>query len=204
MSYEQYTTLRKVKEELGIEHKSELLFPNRVKIAPTDFLVQYFERLKDDKVAYFSEKSRSEAIVFPILNEIRILNNRRFALYSGPILDADKDKGLNGECDYILSTGEQEQELDIPLFCTVEAKENDLKLGTAQCIAQMEGMRIFNERNKIEPAMLFGCVTTGEIWQFIRLENNVAYIDKHRYYLTDLTELLGGLQAVIDVVIPKI
>ena len=61
-----------------------------------------------------------------------------------------------------------------------------------------------NERNKIEPAMLFGCVTTGEIWQFIRLENNVAYIDKHRYYLTDLTELLGGLQAVIDFVIPKI
>ena len=84
MSYSQYTTLRRVKEELGIEHKSELLFPNRVSIAPTDFLVQYFERLKDDKVAYFSEKSRSEAIVFPILNEIRILNNRRFALYSGP------------------------------------------------------------------------------------------------------------------------
>ncbi len=45
---------------------------------------------------------------------------------------------------------------------------------------------------------MFGCVTTGETWQFIKLENNLAVIDAERFYLSEIGNILGVFKAIFD------
>lgn len=195
MTYSQFT-FQKVRHELGIIDHVGNLFSDVPLISPSAWLLETLS--EGASLSLFSEKSRSEAIVFPILLETWKRNNKSFSIYSGPDLEADKEKGLSGECDFVLSKGEQKLEIDAPLFCMVEAKDQDMKKAIPQCIAQMEGARIFNEKEGNSLTCIYGCVTTGEIWQFLKLENKVAWIDTKRYNLVKLEELLGALQVVID------
>jgi hypothetical protein len=45
---------------------------------------------------------------------------------------------------------------------------------------------------------LYGCTTTGDVWQFIELSNNMLYIDNNKYYLGEIGSLLGVFQGIID------
>jgi hypothetical protein len=195
MSYSQFT-LKEVKRTFGITQINMELFPNVTPIMPSSWLLETHRRMLD--FALFSEKSRSEAIVTPILTELKTLNQNNFAIYSGALMEADKEKGLNGECDFILSFGQQNVELECPIFCLVEAKDDDIETNIGQCLAQMLGARIFNQKDNLPLDKIYGCVTTGEIWQFLKLENDHFYMDSRRYYLDRLENILGVLQAIID------
>jgi hypothetical protein len=80
----------------------------------------------------------------------------------------------------------------------IEAKDQDLKKAMPQCITQMEGARIFNEKHGKKREVVFGCVTTGSEWLFMQLKEQIVWIDTERYYLKNLPELLGILQNIID------
>jgi hypothetical protein len=47
-------------------------------------------------------------------------------------------------------------------------------------------------------APVYGCVTTGEVWQFLELTGTTAAIDQRRYYLDDVRGILGVIQAIIS------
>lgn len=80
----------------------------------------------------------------------------------------------------------------------IEAKDQDIKRAVPQCIAQMEGARIYNEKHNNVLFPIWGCVTTGEVWLFLKLENQVAYIDIKRYALAKLEEVLGIMQLIVN------
>jgi hypothetical protein len=190
-----YKTIR---SELGIYNKEVVFFSTINHVDPSEWLKQTMQ-FASSMVALFSEKSRSEAIVYPILFEIKQNNQTRLSVYSGAVLNADDNKGLNGECDFILSAGEQDFYVDTPLFCMIEAEDNDIEKNIPQCIAQMEGARIYNEKEGKNLPVIYGCVTTGTEWQFLKLENKTCWIDKKRFYINDLPLLLGMLQTIVDV-----
>jgi hypothetical protein len=191
-----YFTFQKIRNELGIKDHSVRLFTDIPQIQPDDFLLKTLTEAEE--LAFFSEKSRSECIVLPILVSIWKRNNKRFAIYSGPDLEADNSLGLSGECDFILSKGEQKMDLDSPLFCMVEAKDQDLKRAIPQCIAQMYGAQIFNESRGNNIPIIWGCATTGAEWLFLKLDKKEAFIDTKRYYLAKLADVLGIFQQIID------
>ncbi len=194
MAYSTFT-FSKIREDLGIDDVYQDLFPPIVAQEPEEWLKTVLKMGK--KAAFFSEKSRSEAIVFPILMALQDRNGSKFSVYSGAELEADKQKELNGECDFILGYGAQKYDLDTPIFCMIEAKDQDLKRALPQCIAQMEGARIFNEKHGKTFETIWGCVTTGSEWLFLKLENKVAIVDTERYYLSDLGKLLGVLEYIV-------
>lgn len=198
MAYSQFTSLKFVKKDLNVSVMTGQLFSSIKPIMPSDWLKQTLEMASARKIAYYSEKSRSEAIVFPILLETSNRNKGILTLYSGAVMDADKEKGLNGECDFILGLGKQNIELETPVFCIVEAKDNDIDLGIPQCIAQMVGARKLNDMDKIDLPMIYGAVTTGETWTFMRLEKDAILIDEKSFYLANTSELLGILQEIVD------
>ena len=144
-----------------------------------------------------SEKARSEWIVVPILKELRTRNSKFFTIYSGDMLVGDKEAGLQGECDFILSKDTKSYEISIPIFQIVEAKRNDLDEGIKQCCAQLVGARKYNEKKGITTEKLYGCTTTGDVWQFIEYSDKL-YIDDKKYYLGEISELLGVFQSIID------
>ncbi len=61
----------------------------------------------------------------------------------------------------------------------------------------------FNEREGQAINAIYGAVTTGEIWKFLKLVNTIISIDLTDYYISpNLTKILGiliqglGLQSV--------
>lgn len=154
--------------------------------------------LRARTVAFLSEKARSEFIVAPILLACRELVGEDCTIYSGIRLDVDAEKGLKGECDFILSRMPPAPILRAPLLILVEAKKHDIEEGLGQCAAQMVAARRFNETHKKPQRYIHGCVTTGESWQFLRLDGANLILDIDRYYLDNLEQILGILLAIMN------
>ncbi|HNI43499.1 MAG TPA: hypothetical protein PK230_02320 [Chitinophagales bacterium] len=198
MSYSQFKSLDKVIEKFSLHEQNTVLFPNSSVQTPTPWLTETLGYVLKSKVAYFSEKSRSESIVFPILLELQRKYESKVAIYSGAIIDVDKKEGLNGECDFVLGTGEQSYFLQVPIFCVVEAKDNDMKLGLPQCVAQMVGVQYFNDKKQQQLPAVYGCVTTGRDWLFLRLQQKTLVIDDTIYSIENLPRLLGVLEDIVQ------
>jgi hypothetical protein len=171
------------------------LFTSVPRVEPTPWLRDALQ--KGRRVAFFSEKSRSEFIVAPVLLTCQEMLQSSCCVYSGVRLDVDADKGLKGECDFILARTPPSPALRAPLLMVVEAKKNDIEEGLAPCAAQMIGARLFNEKHKEALTEIYGCVTTGEAWQFLRLAGQELVIDADRYYITEVSAVLGILVAVM-------
>lgn len=195
MSYSDFT-LEAVERLFGVLTRQADLFPDLAPAVVPDWLPGLLQR--GTRLALLSEKARSEFIVAPILLAARELSNERFAIYSGQRLDVDPDKGLVGECDFILAASPPIPLLRAPLVTIVEAKKNDIEVGLGQCAAQMIGSRLFNEKAGRSSGQIYGCVTTGEDWQFLRLEPAAVSIDRARYYIDNVAAILAVFQAMVS------
>jgi len=149
-------------------------------------------------VGFGSEKSRSERLVTPILLELSNRNENKFSIYSGVNLDVDESLGLKGECDFIFSLSRIQDFVTSPIFCIIEAKKQDLELGTIQCAAQLIVAKEFNKLEGNDVSVLYGCSTNGVEWRFFKYENNEIIIDENRYLVNDLPPLLGIMQVFIN------
>jgi hypothetical protein len=194
MAYTEFT-LDTVERVLGISPKPAELFGTVTPLPVPPWLVEILA--KGMQPSLLSEKARSEFIVAPILLASRELSHDAVSIYSGQRLDVDPEHGLVGECDFILSASQPVPVLRAPLVTIVEAKKNDIEMGLGQCAAQMAGARRFNQDAGRAVAVVFGCVTTGEAWQFLRLDDAVVLIDRKRYYIDNVGGILAVFQAII-------
>jgi hypothetical protein len=194
MAYTDFS-LETVDQVLGVTAVPADLFPGLSPLPVPAWLQEVLAKGMD--LALLSEKARSEFIVVPILLASRELSHNAIAIYSGQRLDADPKRGLIGECDFILAATPPVPLLRAPLVTIVEAKKNDIEGGLGQCVAQMVGARLFNEKAGRSPPHIFGCVTTGEAWQFLRLEAAAVSIDRARYYIDNVGAILAVFQAII-------
>jgi hypothetical protein len=112
-------------------------------------------------------------------------------------LDVDPARRLLGDCDFILALSDPVPRLRAPLLTVVEAKKNDIESGLGQCVAQMVAARIYNERAASPVTDVFGCVTTGEGWQFLKLAGPAVTIDEARLYIDNVGGILAALLATV-------
>ena len=197
MAYSDFT-LDAVVEQFGLVEKNEALFAAVQPIPVSDWLTETLSISQKLGVRSGTEKARSEFIIAPILLELERRNPNQFMIYSGKSMDVDKSKGLNGECDFILSKGEATRVIQAPIISLVEAKKQDIDLGLGECVAQMIGATLFNQQKENNVQIIYGCVTTGEVWQFLKLNNPHLTIDSHLYFLTELEIILGIFQTILD------
>lgn len=193
-TYENHT-LDSITNQFGISNKRTRLFKTISPVPISDWLKNALKIAEELPIK--SEKARSELLVVPILIELRNLNNKFFTIYSGDSLNVDDAKGLRGECDFILAKDTGSFNINVPIIQVVEAKKNDLEIGVPQCAAQMIGADLYNKKRGVELEKIYGCVSTGDNWQFMKLENNTVFIDTKKYYLGNVSELLGVFQEVI-------
>ncbi|MGB3512118.1 MAG: hypothetical protein WBA93_23335 [Microcoleaceae cyanobacterium] len=71
-------------------------------------------------LAIATEKASSELIIINILLEIK--RQLQISFFSGIDFSVDRDKGLNGFCDFIISQSPEQLYLDTPVIALVEAK----------------------------------------------------------------------------------
>jgi len=188
-------TLETAEAQLGVRVRAGDLFPGLAPVPISDWLRDFLAR--GAQLALVSEKARSEFIVGPILLACREMSGGALAIFSGQRLDVDPGRGLLGECDFILSLSEPVPRLRAPIVTIVEAKKNDIEAGLGQCVAQMVAARDYNEREKAGIAVVYGCVTTGEAWQFLALEGAAVAIDRTRVYIDNVGKILGVFGAIV-------
>lgn len=192
MAYSDFT-LDQLELRFGLRNRTAALFAHATALAPSPRLLDTLRMAAE--LPLRSEKAKSEGIVFPILVELRELNDKFFTIYSGENLPADEAQGLKGECDFMLAKDVQSFSVNYPIFQLVEAKKHDLEAGVGQCAAQLLGAQLFNERRSVRLPFVYGCVTNGNEWLFLRLENQVLTVDNRQYFFNELPLLLGAFQA---------
>ncbi|MCK5720595.1 MAG: hypothetical protein KAH84_11715 [Thiomargarita sp.] len=198
MPYSDFT-LKKVKTQLNIKIvENKDLFANISKIKISEYLSTTLKYNVPLALAIGTEKCRSELIIANILLEIRRILKDEISLFSGINLDVDKQKDLNGFCDFVISKSSEQYYLNAPIITVVEAKNEYIGGGLGQCIAEMFAAQLFNEKDGLVLPKIYGVVTTGNTWKFLKYENNVAYIDLPEYHITNPNKIIGILVNMVN------
>jgi hypothetical protein len=195
MAYSSFS-LKDIEKTFGVSARYHGLFPSLSSIAPSEKLQEAL-RLPVGLPSR-SEKFKSEAIVFPIIVEVWERNRSMFTFYSGDTLTADPEQGLSGECDFIFAKDTGSLVISTPAVQLVEVKKDGIESWLGQCAAQMLGAKIYNENNGTPLETIYGCVTTGDDWLFLRLTGNELFVDTRKYYLGQIGELLAAFQHILD------
>jgi hypothetical protein len=143
-----------------------------------------------------TEKARSEFIIAPVLAEAKRRAGPSVNVLSGVAFDVDRGQGLTGFCDYLIARSPEIYYVQGPILAIVEAKKEDLIAGLGPCVAEMVAIRLFNEREETPIPAVFGCVTSGNIWRFLKLEGATVSIDRPEYYLGEAAKILGILVSI--------
>jgi hypothetical protein len=197
MSYSKFTTLTEVLEKFGLGAiYDQELFPMVSPAPPGALLVATLAEYLPLALAIGTEKARSELLIMPVLAEVRRQLQAQISLFSGVDFNVDAKRGLNGYCDYLLSRSRDPFAIQAPVFCLVEAKNEKLTNGLGQCVAEMLAAQLFNARQEKPIATIYGAVTTGELWRFIKLEGTTLTVDKDNETLNPLERLLGILTTI--------
>ncbi|MEQ8956814.1 MAG: hypothetical protein RLP02_02635 [Coleofasciculus sp. C2-GNP5-27] len=194
MAYSDFTTLSKFKKafNLRIDEESDL-FVTVEPLQPSESLAATLAETVELALAINTEKARSEMIITPILLELRRRVNYQISLFSGSDFNVDFEKGLNGYCDFIISRFKEQLTINAPVAIIVEAKNENIKGGLGQCAAAMLAAQLFNQQEENNIQTIYGAVTTGDIWKFLKLEDSDVCIDLSNYYIKDINKILGIL-----------
>ncbi len=193
MPYSQFTSISKVKEAFGLKTQEGGRFiPITKSIEASATLTAYLEESLP-LASSASEKARSEGIIYPVLLEVRRILNRQISLFSGEDFTVDEAVGLNGMCDFLLSRSPEVLEIEAPCIVIVEAKKADLRTEFGQCIAEMVAAQRFNAAKNRPVAVIYGSISSGTQWRFLKLEDNIVTIDLMDYPLPPVEQILGFL-----------
>lgn len=92
--------------------------------------------------------------------------------------------------DFLIARSPRLLVLENPVVMLVEAKPENLNAGLGQCGAEMVAAQLFNQRTD---QTIYGCVTNGELWKFLKLEEAHLTIDLEAYAIDPIERLLGIL-----------
>lgn len=192
MPYSSFT-LAKAKKDFGLTTAEGGRFlPPIDPIAPSSRLQEALEDLPW-AIAVGSEKAKSEGIIYPILQEVRRILNNQVSLFSGRDFTVDANKGLNGYVDYLISRSQEQLEIEVPVVVVGEAKRDNLNEGLGQCIAEMVAAQTFNQANQVHIPTIYGSVSNGTQWRFLKLVGSTVTIDLMDYALPPVDQILGFL-----------
>jgi hypothetical protein len=145
-----------------------------------------------------TEKAKSELLVTPILAQATKLSGGTVKLFSGEEFNVDPEKGLNGFCDFLFSRSANPYTIDAPVFMLVEAKRGEIEFGLGQCVAEMIAAQLYNQTQGQIIPIIYGCVTSGRLWQFLKLEGDNVTIDPDNYPLMPIHKVLGILKSILS------
>ena len=196
MPYKSFT-FQQLKDLFGLEPSLSPILSAKVRpLEPSEWLWRTLEI--SSYTAVTTAKERSERIISPILLELIERNNRQFSLFSGWSFDVDVERGLKGECDFLLSSVPFDFEIKVPIFAVRETKGGEIESCLPHCAAQMLAAQLFNEREHNSIPAVYGCVTTGVVWRFLKLDGNNLIIDADVYCVDNVPMILGVLQTIVN------
>lgn len=197
MQYRDFRLADAVKQ-LGLQVKESIgIFESVPPVAPSALLAETLRFNLPLASTLGTEKVRSELLIAPVLVEIKRFHRPDVSFFSGIELHVDAAAGLTGVCDFLLSLSPEQMYLRAPIVALVEAKSESFREGVGPCVAEMVAADRFNraEGNPIDT--VYGAVTTGTAWKFLRMKGAVVEIDLSEYALAQPERVLGILLSML-------
>jgi hypothetical protein len=197
MPYSKFTLSRVVEDfELVVREESNL-FAAIDPVKPTPLLQEILLENVPWAVAVGSGKARSEAIINPVLLEVKRQLGGQIGVFSDEEFNVDVAADLNGFCDFLISRSSEQLYIKAPVLMLVEAKKEDLKPALGQCLAEMVAAQRFNTMKDRSIETIYGVVTSGTVWRFLQLTEKVVSIDLTDYPLLPVDNVLGVLVSML-------
>lgn len=168
MSFKEYTDFDKFERKFNANIDSKNLLSQVIAIDASEKLQE--ELAQGFRLGFKTEKERSERIIAPILHEIADKYHEDFTLHSGKVLKSKDFPSLRGECDFVFARNSVEDFIQAPAHLFVESKSETIQQGVKQVLAQMFGAIYYNREQDTEVKVIWGIVTNGEMWRFLKLE----------------------------------
>lgn len=198
MAFTDFKDINLVLQKYNIKARTENIVPSPLRKSLPDWFIENLSFTLEIKKINESEAFLREGFIFPFLQE-GIKSHRTLNLWSHQFLKFDDD--LSGYPDYFITLLPYEKGylvMDNPYVAVVEAKEEKLHEGWGQCLSAMIACRKLNDKSVTIPTelktkiKLYGIVSTGLLWEFGKLENDVFI--KHRFsYSIEPPEVLMGV-----------
>ena len=196
MAYSDFTLNElKQKFQLLVDEKTDL-FADVAEVELPATLADLLRRYLPLAINLTTDKARSELVTAPVLMEFKLLHDDRISLFSGLEFNVDDAAGLRGRCDYILSQNSEQLVLTAPVCVLVEAKNENIVAGIPQCLAEMVAALRFNAAQGLPTRPVFGAVTTGIQWRFLKLDGVQAFIDAAEYPIQNPKKIFGILHYI--------
>ncbi len=213
MPYSSFT-LAQVKQQFDLRVVMDIFFTDLPSLMPGEWLINLLKKSAPLAAALGTEKVRSELIIAPLLFEFRELLDCQVSLFSGSDFSIDAELGLNGVCDFLLTRSTSEFIIEAPAIIVIEAKKGELNAGWGQpatqgseetseqsvavCAAEMVAAQKFNSTNDQNINTIYGCISTGTRWQFLKLTGKDLTIDVTEYSLDPVDRILGIFKWMVD------
>ena len=197
MAYSNFT-IETVREKFQLEKFESLgVFSEIEPLAPSEHLTTALAKKVPLASSINTEKARSELIVADILVELREKFEHRISFFSGIDFSIDAEEGLTGACDFLVSLSPAQLHLEAPIVILVEAKKEDLTAGLGQCVAEMLAAQRFNTEKGNDIPRIYGTITSGTDWRFLKLEAQSLHIDIEVYQIAQCDKILGILASMV-------
>lgn len=193
MAYSRFT-LSKVVENFQLTIiEGDRFLPDVPPISPSALLTDTLKETVPWAIAVSSEKARSEGIINPVLLEVRRRLRGKISVFSGEEFTVQPEVDLTGDVDFLISRSPEQLFIKIPAVVLVATKTQDLKQALGECVAEMVAAQRFNEQKRLSISTIYGVVTSGTVWRFLKLEQQVITVDLTNYSLPPVEEVLSFL-----------
>jgi hypothetical protein len=197
MSYNDFT-IKAVKNFFQLETVEKIgIFSTAEEIIISEYLTVTLEENIPLAVSINTQKAYSELIIANILVEMRKIFNHQISFFSGISFNVDEENNLFGNCDFVISASPEQLFLNAPITTIIEARNENMMSHLGQCVAKMVAAKLFNEQEGDNSSKIYGVITSGIAWKFIKLDNNTIHIDLKDYHIDNTGKLVGILAAMI-------
>ncbi|MCC3410224.1 MAG: hypothetical protein JGK24_02740 [Microcoleus sp. PH2017_29_MFU_D_A] len=193
MPYSKFTLSKAVEDFNLTIVEGARFFPEIAPVTPSLLLQDTLKETIPWAIAVSSEKARSEGIINPVLLEVKRQLQGQISVFSGEEFNVEPEAELTGYVDFLLSRSPEQLFIKAPAVVLVEAKKEDLKPGLGQCLAEMVAAQRFNQQKQQPISTIYGTVTSGTVWRFLKLEEQCVSIDLTDYSLLPVEQILGFL-----------
>lgn len=193
MPYSKFTLSKAVDDFNLTIVEGERFLPEITPITPTPLLQEILKETIPWAIAVSSEKARSEGIINPVLLEVRRQLKGQISVFSGEEFNVEPEAELSGYCDFLISRSPEQLFIKAPAVIIVEAKKEDLKPALGQCLAEMVAAQRFNKQKQQPIPVIYGTVSSGTVWRFLKLKDQTVTIDLTDYPLPPVAQILGML-----------
>ena len=139
-----------------------------------------------------SEAAISEFLIAPLLKEAWKPYADYLLLWSHVALRVGDE--FDGFPDYLFTKRtELGMVRDKPYLFVVEAKKDDFEGGWGQCLHAMLAAQTINEDDSL---ILYGTVSSGDVWEFGKLQYKKFVRDQRSFTIADLASVLAALNAI--------